>query len=272
VLHLAYDIPTPPNSSTVFSLLIGTDGVNGSRGPGWWRYETGTSASTAGLSTSAVNSFFSTATGFSPVEDDRFILVNTSDSATAYLYSSSSTWVAQPAFLDGDLLVSGTITGGKLAATSIITNSAQFDNAVITGAKIGNLQVDTLQIADQAVSSTGADSGTATASSSTYVDVASLVLSTDGGQSTVNAGGVMSFGSSGQGSNATGHWRILQDSTVLASGSASGESTSIGFAQLLVVTAPTGNTTYKIQGATTGGSSFTNVGFTASLVVTELKK
>jgi hypothetical protein len=51
----------------------------------------------------------------------------------------------------GSLVVDGTITGTLLAASGIITGTAQIGDALITGAKIGNLQVDTLQIANNAV-------------------------------------------------------------------------------------------------------------------------
>lgn len=49
------------------------------------------------------------------------------------------------------LVVDGTISGNKLEATNIITLSAQIGDALITQAKIGNLQVGTAKIADAAI-------------------------------------------------------------------------------------------------------------------------
>ena len=104
----------------------GTDGDDGVRGPGWWRYETGTSASTAGLSNAALDAFFATATGLSKVAGDRFIVVNTSDVATGYLRNNGDTsWVEQAEFIDGNLLVDGTVTADALAVNSVTANKIQ---------------------------------------------------------------------------------------------------------------------------------------------------
>ncbi|MDS9468596.1 phage tail protein [Paracoccus sp. MBLB3053] len=51
----------------------------------------------------------------------------------------------------GTHIVVGTLTGGLLASTGIITGSAQIDGAVITRAHIQTLAVDTLRLADNAV-------------------------------------------------------------------------------------------------------------------------
>ena len=93
----------------------GADGANGSRGAGWWRYETGTSAATTGLSNSTLNVFFASATGLPPVAGDRLIVVNTSKSASAYLRNNANNaWLAQAAFIDGSLLVNGTVTASAI--------------------------------------------------------------------------------------------------------------------------------------------------------------
>jgi len=46
------------------------------------------------------------------------------------------------ATITGDRIVANTITGGLLATSGIITNSAQINNAVITNAKINDLSAD----------------------------------------------------------------------------------------------------------------------------------
>lgn len=56
--------------------------------------------------------------------------------------------------MSGDVLKFGSVTGTEVAATNLITVSAQISNAIITGAKIGNLEVDTLQIKGNAVTAT----------------------------------------------------------------------------------------------------------------------
>ena len=104
----------------------GADGDDGVRGPGWWRYETGTSASTTGLSNTALDSFFAAATGLTKVAGDRLIVVNTSNVATGYLRNNANTsWVEQAEFIDGNLLVNGTVTADGLAANSVTANKLQ---------------------------------------------------------------------------------------------------------------------------------------------------
>jgi hypothetical protein len=51
----------------------------------------------------------------------------------------------------GDQITANTITGGLIAGAGIITQTAQIDDAVIARAKIQELAVDTLRIADNAV-------------------------------------------------------------------------------------------------------------------------
>jgi hypothetical protein len=126
------DRPTLPiRSNLTFSEFIGPpgadgdDGSDGARGAGWWRYETGTSTSVSCLTTSTLNTFFATATGLSPSAADRFIVVNTNDEAVAYLRSeTNSAWIQQADFLDGDLLVNGTVTAEKLTVTNLEAISA----------------------------------------------------------------------------------------------------------------------------------------------------
>lgn len=85
--------------------------------------------------------------------------------------------------ITGDRIVANTITGGLLATSGIITNSAQINDAVIVSAKIQNLAVDRIKIANGAITNTNAltftfsfnqnTSGTYGATSSAPVDIAS---------------------------------------------------------------------------------------------------
>jgi hypothetical protein len=168
--------PAGPDGAT------GAPGASGDRGAGWWRYEDTTNASTYydTDTQNRVNAAFSTAVGLAIVEGDRFIISCTDDTAIAFIYSSGS-WVAQEAFVDGNLLVDGTITGQKVAAGAIITSklaagavtadkmtvselsaitgnlgtisvgSANIANAAITNAKIDDLAVNTVKIAGNSV-------------------------------------------------------------------------------------------------------------------------
>ena len=112
---------TEPSDYT-WSLIKGEDGVTGNRGAGWWRYEDSVNASTY-YGTSTVDQFrvdaaFSTAVNLDIIEGDRFI-ISCTDEAVAYLQNSEGNWVYQDEFLDGNLLVSGTITADKVQADAI---------------------------------------------------------------------------------------------------------------------------------------------------------
>jgi len=97
----------------------GSDGANGVRGAGWWRYADSINASTyyATYTQARVGLAFTVATSLSPTEGDRLVIACT-DIAIAYIYSSSS-WIIQAEFIDGDLLVGGTITSDKLSSNQI---------------------------------------------------------------------------------------------------------------------------------------------------------
>jgi len=119
---------------------IGADGADGPRGPGWWRYETNTTATTAGLTTTAVDAFFATATGLSPTVADRFILTNTSNEATGYLRNGTNTaWVEQAKFIDGDLLVNGTVTSAAVATGAITADKISVTSLSAVSGTIGTL-------------------------------------------------------------------------------------------------------------------------------------
>lgn len=83
----------------------------------------------------------------SPSNADRFFL--TTD-GQLYKYNGTATrWEleAEPgSIVASDKIIANTITGGLLAASGVITNSAQIDNAVITNAKIADLAVDRIKL------------------------------------------------------------------------------------------------------------------------------
>jgi hypothetical protein len=176
------DLPTLPVTTGIsFALFVGPAGADGNdgdtgadgeRGPGWWRYETLTAASTASLTTSEVNNFFATATGLSPTVSDRFIIANNIGEATGYLRNAANNaWIEQADFIDGDLLVQGTVTStaiatGAVTADKIAAGAVTADKITVTDlsaitanlgtisvntANIANAAVDTLQIAGRAV-------------------------------------------------------------------------------------------------------------------------
>jgi len=116
--------PTDSTNPALYQWVLakgadGADGATGTRGAGWWRYETGSSASTAGLSSSTVTTYFTTVTGLTPVFGDKFVLTNTLKQANAYVYTTS--WAPQAAFVDGNFLVNGTVTSDSLVSNQIST-------------------------------------------------------------------------------------------------------------------------------------------------------
>jgi hypothetical protein len=88
----------------------------------------------------------------SPSNGDLFFL--TTD-GQLYEYNATDTrWELQAeagSIVASDKIVANSITGGLIAASGVITDTAQINNGVIQNANIGNLQVDTIKIADNAV-------------------------------------------------------------------------------------------------------------------------
>ena len=173
-------------------------------------------------------------------------------------------------------IANAAITNAKI--DDLAVNSAKISNAAITTAKIGNLQVDTLKIKDQAVSNTGADSSGLTTITTIdvvdgYTTIASVALSTGGGQTIVNVAGQFSFGGVGQGSTHGGAWRILKGATVLAAGNLTGvENGLVDFSGLALTTSAAGTTTITLQCTKTGVGGNNTVQVSGTLVTTELKK
>jgi hypothetical protein len=83
----------------------------------------------------------------SPSDGDRFFL--TTDGQLYHYNGTASRWEleAEPgSIVASDKIIANTITGGLLATSGVITNSAQIDNAVITNAKIADLAVDRIKL------------------------------------------------------------------------------------------------------------------------------
>ena len=59
--------------------------------------------------------------------------------------------IADSGLISADRIQANTITAGLLAASGIITNSAQINDAVIENANIANLAVDTIKVANDAI-------------------------------------------------------------------------------------------------------------------------
>jgi len=123
----------------------GSSGDAGQRGAGWWRYETGDNSSVSGLSNATLNGYFASATSLTTTAADRFIVVNSGNDAIGYLRNNTnSSWIQQTDFLDGDLLVSGTITSDKLSVNSLdaITSDVGTMTAGILQSSDGNFVIN----------------------------------------------------------------------------------------------------------------------------------
>jgi hypothetical protein len=118
----------------------GDPGVNGARGAGWWRYETGNTNSVTGLSNTVLNSYFSTATGLSVTAADRLIVVNSNDEAVGYLRNNANNgWTEQAEFIDGSLLVNGTVTADAIQGSTITSDKLNSTEISTFGMTIGTL-------------------------------------------------------------------------------------------------------------------------------------
>jgi 6-phosphogluconolactonase (cycloisomerase 2 family) len=114
----------------------------GPRGAGWWRYDAGSLDLTPVDTTSEVNVFWDALHNpdIAPVKDDRFIIATSHPSGTkAFIYNGVD-WVTQAAFVDGNLLVAGTITGNKIAANTITAGNLNVSQLSALTAQIGLLR------------------------------------------------------------------------------------------------------------------------------------
>jgi len=94
----------------------GTNGTNGSRGPGWFRATstTGSQSDLDNLTSIQITQLFTDYTGFLPVANDRFIISVPSTGAVKAWVFLAGFWSAQTQFVDGNLLVNGTVSGNAL--------------------------------------------------------------------------------------------------------------------------------------------------------------
>jgi len=121
----------------------GNPGATGARGAGWWRYNTGNTNSVTGLNNTTLNSYFSTATGLTVVAGDRLIVSNDNDEATSYLRNNANTsWTEQAEFIDGDLLVNGTVTANALSADSVTADKIDVTSLSVITASLGDVDID----------------------------------------------------------------------------------------------------------------------------------
>jgi len=122
--------------------IIGLSGSIGTRGAGWWRYDAGSADLTTVTTTASVNVYWEALHNpdLPAVQGDRFIIATTHSSGTkAFIYDGLD-WVTQAAFIDGNLLVAGTITGNKIAANSITSDKLSVSSLSAVSATIGILQ------------------------------------------------------------------------------------------------------------------------------------
>jgi hypothetical protein len=97
--------------------------IQGDRGPGWYRYDAGaTDLSTYNTLDSVdraqLTTWFNSVAGSDPMREDKLI-VATTHSSGAKAFSFSTYWDVAAAFIDGNLLVDGTIEGRALKASTI---------------------------------------------------------------------------------------------------------------------------------------------------------
>jgi hypothetical protein len=91
-----------------------------------------------------------------PSNGDQFFL--TTDGQLYQYVAANTRWELQVepgSIVASDKIVANTITGGLLATSGIITNSAQINNAVIQSANIQNLAVERIKIANGAITNKG---------------------------------------------------------------------------------------------------------------------
>lgn len=152
------------------------NGVNGSQGPAGSSGNDGSPGSAAYIVTRTANdgsapSYSETlqAVGRGPIVGDIAVInYNNGNDSTQYRYTASG-YITQSRYITGSLIVQNTITAQNIAANTIVAGSAIIQDGAITNAKIGNLQVDMLKIADQSVTVQATASGAGSVATSVTV-------------------------------------------------------------------------------------------------------
>lgn len=104
-----------------------SDGPAGPRGAGWWYFDAG-SQDLSGVDTTAeVNIFWDAVhdPDIDPIVDDVFVIYTSHSSGTQSFIYNGVDWTPQAAFVDGNLLVAGTVRGQAIAAQTITGNNIQ---------------------------------------------------------------------------------------------------------------------------------------------------
>jgi hypothetical protein len=119
-LRAVYNGITTNKVYSISKSLAGTTGgagAAGARGAGFWRVNTGTSDSVTGLSSSAVNTLFNTLGVGAAVSGDQVVLVNTLGASVGYAFTT--VWAQAAAFINGSLVVAGSIGADRLVVDSL---------------------------------------------------------------------------------------------------------------------------------------------------------
>jgi hypothetical protein len=119
--------------------LKGSDGTSGERGAGLWRFVTSSDPST--LTSAQVSNIFFTETGFTQVIGERVVIAHDTGSydAKAWIWDGS-VWQVQAEFIDGNLLVQGTVTSNAIAANSISADKLNVTSLDAVSSTIGTFQ------------------------------------------------------------------------------------------------------------------------------------
>ena len=141
--------------------LDGSNGAPGANGAGLYNVSLGlTQTQLDALTTSAINTQFVTVSGRDPVQGDIFVLNGTGDAIRTVRYSGTI-WEVQTAFIDGDLVVNGTITTDQIAANTITADNIAGNT--ITGTQIAANTIDAGRLSVTELSAISANLGTITA-------------------------------------------------------------------------------------------------------------
>jgi hypothetical protein len=121
----------------------GVDGI-GTRGAGWWYWDAGAQDLSGVDTTAEVNVFWEAAQGtnFDPVLDDVFVIYTTHPSGTKAFVYNGANWISQAAFVDGNLLVAGTVRSQAIATSAI--SSDKIEANAVTADKINVINLSAI--------------------------------------------------------------------------------------------------------------------------------